>query len=30
MLQRKAEEGRWPAEELRALVDYLHLEVLQQ
>jgi uncharacterized protein (DUF2249 family)/hemerythrin-like domain-containing protein len=26
----EAVEGRWPAEQLRALVDYLHLEVLQQ
>src|SRR2546429_2654406 len=30
VLLREAEEGRWPAEQLRALVDYLHLEVLQQ
>lgn len=27
---READEGRWPAEELAALVDYLHLEVLRQ
>jgi uncharacterized protein (DUF2249 family) len=26
----EAEQGRWPAQALRALVDYLHLEVLQQ
>jgi uncharacterized protein (DUF2249 family) len=29
-LLREADEGRWPALELRELVDYLHLEVLQQ
>ena len=27
---READEGRWPAGELTALVDYLHLEVLRQ
>ena len=26
----EAEQGGWPAQALRALVDYLHLEVLQQ
>ena len=30
VLLREAEERRWPAEQLRALLDYLHLEVLQQ
>ena len=27
---READEGRWPVEELAALMDYLHLEVLRQ
>lgn len=27
---READEDRWPERQLRALVDYLHLEVLQQ
>ena len=27
---READQGRWPARQLHALVDYLHLEVLQQ
>jgi hypothetical protein len=30
VLLREAEERRWPAEQLRALLDYLHLEVLRQ
>lgn len=30
LLLREADEGRWPQPELRALVDYLHLEVLRQ
>jgi uncharacterized protein (DUF2249 family) len=30
LVLREADEGRWPATELTALVDYLHLEVLRQ
>lgn len=30
LVLRGADEGRWPAQELTALVDYLHLEVLRQ
>ncbi|MEO8888414.1 MAG: hemerythrin domain-containing protein [Jatrophihabitantaceae bacterium] len=29
-LLRETDEGRWPDQQLTALVDYLHLEVLQQ